>query len=214
MWAISNTRGAIFDAMMRRETYGTTGPRMTVRFFGGWDFSARDLIGDWVKAGYTRGVPMGGTLGAHPPRTGGTGAPSFIVSALKDPIGANLDRVQVVKGWADKAGAAHEQVFDVSWSNADTRQVSGGKLAPVGDTVDLAKASYANTIGTATLTTVWTDPNFDPAQRAFYYVRVIEIPTPNWAAYDALRYHLTLAPAIPLKQQERGYTSAIWYVPA
>ena len=213
VWATSNSRGAIFDALMRRETYGTTGPRMTVRFFGGWDFGANDLKGDWVKAGYARGVPMGGTLGAHSPSTGGTGAPSFIVSALKDPIGANLDRVQVVKGWVDKAGAAHEQVFDVSWSEMETRKVIAGKLVPVGDTVDLAKATYANTIGAPALTTVWTDPTFDPAQRAFYYLRVLEIPTPSWVAYDVLRFHLTLDPAIPLKQQERGYTSAIWYVP-
>ncbi|WP_374528601.1 DUF3604 domain-containing protein [Novosphingobium sp.] len=207
VWATSNTREAIFDAMMRREVYATTGPRMTVRFFGGWDFKADDLKGDWVKAGYTRGVPMGGELKAR------KGAPSFIVSALKDPIGANLDRVQVVKGWTDKDGKAHEKVFDVVWSNPETRKISGGKLAPVGDTVDVATASYQNTIGAPTLATVWTDPEFDASQRAFYYVRVLEIPTPNWVAYDAVRYKLTLPGDIPLKQQERAYTSAIWYTP-
>ncbi len=213
VWATSNSRAAIFDAMMRRETYGTTGPRMTVRFFGGWNFKGDDLKSDWVKAGYQRGVPMGGTLAPHPPSTPGSGSPSFIVSALKDPIGANLDRVQVVKGWVDKAGQAHEQVFDVLWSAMDQRQPVNGKVPAVGDTVDVAKATYANTIGAPDLTTVWTDPEFDPALRAYYYVRVLEIPTPSWVVYDMLRYQLQLDPAIPLKQQERGYTSAIWYNP-
>ncbi|MFM2301265.1 MAG: hypothetical protein RLZZ84_1001 [Pseudomonadota bacterium] len=208
VWATSNTRGAIFDALMRREVYGTTGPRMTVRFFGGWDFNAADLSGNWVKAGYKRGVPMGGNLAGK-----AKGAPSFIVSALKDPIGANLDRVQVVKGWVDKAGKSHEKVFDVVWSSMDKRKASGGKVPAVGDTVDLNTASYKNTIGAPTLATVWRDPEFDPALRAFYYVRVLEIPTPNWVAYDAVKYHLTLSKDILRKQQERAYTSAIWYTP-
>lgn len=209
VWATSNTRAAIFDAIMRREVYGTTGPRMTVRFFGGWDFAADALKGDWVKAGYQQGVPMGGSLTAHR-----GGAPSFIVSALKDPTGANLDRVQVVKGWVDKAGKAHEQVFDVVWSDMAARKAVGGKVPAVGDTVDLATASYRNTIGAPVLATVWRDPAFDPALRAFYYVRVLEIPTPNWVAYDAVRYKLKLGPEVTLKQQERAYTSAIWYTPA
>ncbi len=210
VWATSNTREAIFDAMMRKEVYATTGPRMTVRFFGGWDFKADDLKGDWVKAGYAQGVPMGGSL-----KTGGKGAPSFIVSALKDPVDGNLDRVQVIKGWVDKAGQVHEKVFDVVWSEMDgKRKLTGGKVPAVGDTVDVAAATYANTIGAPELTTVWSDPEFDPTVRAFYYVRVLQIPTPTWMAYDMVKYKLTLPAEIPLKHQERAYTSAIWYSPA
>ena len=207
VWATSNTREAIFDAMMRREVYATTGPRMVVRVFGGWDFKAEDLQGDFVKAGYARGVPMGGELKA------GSGKPSFLISALKDPQDANLDRVQVVKGWVDAAGKAHEKVFDVVWSDMDKRKPVGGKVPAVGDTVDVATATYQNTIGAPTLATVWTDPEFQPGQRAFYYVRVLQIPTPTWMAYDMVRYKLTLPPEIPLKHQERAYTSAIWYNP-
>lgn len=209
VWARANTRAAIFDAMERREVYASTGPRMTVRFFGGWDFKADDLKGNWVKAGYTRGVPMGGELSG-----GKNGAPSFIVSALKDPIGANLDRVQVVKGWIDRTGKSHEKVFDVIWSDPDKRRKVNGKVPAVGDTVDVATATYKNTIGAAMLATVWTDPEFDPGQRAFYYLRVMEIPTPRWSAYDAVRFKLKLPPEVEVKQQERAYTSAIWYNPA
>ncbi|MBN8483481.1 MAG: DUF3604 domain-containing protein [Sphingomonadales bacterium] len=208
VWATSNTREAIFDAMMRREVYATTGPRMVVRVFGGWDFKEADLQGDFVKAGYARGVPMGGEL-----KPGGTGKPSFLISALKDPEDANLDRVQVVKGWVDAAGKAHEKVFDVVWSDMDKRQPVNGKVPAVGDTVDVATATYQNTIGAPTLATVWTDPEFQPGQRAFYYVRVLQIPTPTWMAYDMVKYKLTLPPEIPLKHQERAYTSAIWYNP-
>ena len=209
VWAKANTRAAIFDALERREVYASTGPRMTVRFFGGWDFKADDLKGNWVQAGYKRGVPMGGELSGGKP-----GAPSFIVSALKDPIGANLDRVQVVKGWVDKAGKAREKVFNVVWSDPAKRKLTGGKLPAVGDTVDLATATYKNSIGAANLATVWTDPEFDPAVRAFYYLRVLEIPTPRWTAYDAVRFKLKLPPEVQVKQQERAYTSAIWYNPA
>ena len=213
VWATSNSRAAIFDAMLRREVYGTTGPRITVRFFGGWTFKPDDLKSDWVKAGYARGVPMGGTLAPHPPSTPGSGAPSFIVSALKDPLDGNLDRLQVIKGWTDKAGQAHEKVFDVVWSAMDQRRPVGGKVPAVGDTVDIAKATFTNTIGAPDLSAVWTDPEFDPSVRAFYYVRVLMIPTPSWIDYDMVKFNLTLEPKLPLKQQERGYTSAIWYNP-
>ncbi len=207
VWAKANTRGALFDAMMRKETYATTGPRMTVRFFGGWNYGADALKGNWVKAAYAGGVPMGGDL------TGAKGAPKFIVSATKDPIGANLDRVQIVKGWTDAQGQSHEKVFNVVWSSPETRKLVGGNLPPVGDTVDAATASYKNTIGAAQLSTVWTDPEFNPAQRAFYYARVIEIPTPRWVLFDVLRYKAKLLPGTKIKDQERAYTSPIWYNP-
>lgn len=207
VWATANTRAAIFDAMMRREVYATTGPRMQVRVFGGWDFTDKDWAGDWVKAGYARGVPMGADLKA------GTGRPSFLISALKDPEGANLDRVQVVKGWIDATGKLNEKVFDVSWSSPEKRKLVGGKLTPVGDTVDIKKATYTNSIGAPELRTVWSDPEFNPGQRAFYYVRVLEIPTPRWVLFDMIRYGAKLLPEMELKSQERAYTSPIWYNP-
>ncbi|MEY4952963.1 MAG: hypothetical protein RL299_1387, partial [Pseudomonadota bacterium] len=207
VWARANTRAAIFDAMMRREVYATTGPRMTLRVFGGWNFAADVLGGDWVKTGYDQGVPMGGVLPA------GSGAPSFIVSALKDPIGANLDRVQVVKGWYGSDGKLYEKVFDVVWSDPAKRQPVGGKLPAVGNTVDLTKASYANTIGAPDLSTVWRDREFDPKLRAFYYVRVLEIPTPRWIVFDALRFGTKITPEMQPIVQERAYSSPIWYEP-
>jgi Protein of unknown function (DUF3604) len=214
VWAVANTRGAIFDAIMRREVYATTGPRMQVRLFGGWDFNASDLKNDWVKAGYARGVPMGGDLKAGPLKSGPKSTPSFIVSALKDPVGANLDRVQIVKGWVDKAGKLQEQVFDVIWSDPANRiKGANGKVPAVGDTVDIATATYKNSIGAPELQSVWTDPSFDPSVRAFYYVRVLEIPTPRWVVYDALRYGAKLGPEVRLKDQERAYSSPIWYNP-
>lgn len=210
VWATANSRSAIFDAMVRREVYATTGPRMTLRFFGGWDFASVDLTGDWVAAGYQRGVPMGGELRGK----GAPAAPRFIISALKDPVGANLDRAQVIKGWVDASGTLREKVFDVSWSSPATRRPGAdGKLPAVGNTVDLAKARYRNSIGAAQLQTVWTDPEFDPAQRAFYYVRVLEIPTPRWVVYDAVRYGAKLPADAELVAQERAYSSPIWYVP-
>ncbi len=207
VWAKANTRSAIFDAMMRKETYATTGPRMSVRFFGGWGFGVDILKGDWVKAGYAAGVPMGGDL------TNGKGAPRFIVSATKDPIGANLDRVQIVKGWVDASGKLHEKIFNVVWSSPDSRTLAGEKLTPVGDTVNIATASYTNTIGAPQLSTVWTDPEFNANQKAFYYARVLEIPTPRWVLFDVLRYKAKLLPGTRVKDQERAYTSPIWYTP-
>ena len=211
VWASSNTREAIFDAMERRETYATTGPRMRVRFFGGWDFTPQDLKSrELGQIGYTKGVPMGADLTG--PSTGGK-APSFLVYALRDPVGANLDRVQVIKGWLDDKGEAQERVYDVAWSG-ERKPGKNGKLPPVGDTVDLSIPSWTNTIGAPDLGAVWTDPDFDPALKAFYYVRVIEIPTPRWTAYDQAKFKLDLPPEIPLKVQERAYTSPIWYEPA
>ncbi|MGQ7829913.1 DUF3604 domain-containing protein [Altererythrobacter sp. Z27] len=209
-WSRGNTRAEIFDAFKRREVYATTGPRMVVRVFGGFDFSDGDWAGDWVRAGYARGVPMGGEL------VGRNKAPSFLISALKDPDGANLDRVQVVKGWVDASGQTHEQVYDVVWSDMDKRAKKGGKVPAVGDTVDRAKATYSNSIGTAELRSVWTDPDYRPGQRAFYYVRVLEIPTPRWTLFDAVRFGIKLPPEAMADAvaQERAYTSPIWLKPA
>ncbi len=209
-WARGNTRAEIFDAFARREVYATTGPRMSVRVFGGFDFSEDDWDEDWVRAGYTRGVPMGGVL------TDKGATPSFMISALKDPDGANLDRVQVVKGWLDSSGELQEQVFDVVWSDMDSRALSGGKVPAVGDTVDRSTATYTNDIGAAELRIVWSDPDYDEGQRAFYYVRVIEIPTPRWTLFDAVRFGITLSEEAMADAvaQERAYTSPIWLRPA
>ncbi|MVZ98368.1 DUF3604 domain-containing protein [Sphingorhabdus sp. IMCC26285] len=209
VWATANSRAAIFDAMMRKEIYATTGPRMTVRFFGGWDFKPEDFAGNWVTAGYNRGVPMGADLKP------GQGAPSFLISALKDPMGANLDRVQMVKGWVDETGQMREKIFDVVWGDSDSRpRNANGKVPAVGDTVDIARASYTNSIGDPELQTVWRDPEFNAKQKAFYYLRVLEIPTPRWVLFDAIRYGAKLLPGTELKSQERAYTSPIWYNPA
>jgi hypothetical protein len=210
VWAETNTRGAIFDAMKRRETYATTGPRLRVRFFGGWDFAAKDALRrNLALVGYTKGVPMGSDL---KPAPDGASAPSFLVYALRDPMGANLDRIQIIKGWLDADGNTQEKVYDVAWS--DNRQPDGnGKLPPVGDTVDLSIPSWTNTIGASELGTVWTDPDFDPGLKAFYYARVIEIPTPRWTAYDRVKFDLDLPNDILLKTQDRAYTSPIWYSP-
>jgi hypothetical protein len=197
--------------MERREAYGTTGPRMIVRFFGGFDFAEGDASApDLAVAGYAKGVPMGGDLSRAPAGK----APTFLVAALKDPIGANLDRIQIVKGWLDAGGALHEQVYDVVWGDAERRKRGAdGKLPPVGDTVDVANATWTNTIGDAELAAVWKDPKFDAKQRAFYYARVLEIPTPRWTAYDAKRFGTKPLPGTTLKLQERAYTSPIWYTP-
>lgn len=208
VWATDNTRGAIFDALSRREVYASTGPRITLRFFGGWDFDEHATLDpDYVRRGYERGVPMGAELPSTPQDQE---APVFMVAALKDPHGANLDRVQIVKGWLDADGNTREQVYNVSWS--DGRQRTGdGTLAPVGSSVD--GAGYSNRIGAPQLTTTWRDPDFDPRQQAFYYVRVLEIPTPHWSVYDAKRFGFELKPEYPREQQERAYSSPIWYTP-
>lgn len=209
VWAKDNTRASLFDAMDRKEVYGTTGPRITVRFFGGYDFAQSDLRTREVSAvGYLKGVPMGADLTAAPEGK----SPTFLVAALRDPIGANLDRVQIVKGWLDADGTTHEKVYDVAWSD-DREPNSDGKIPAVGSTVDPATATWTNTIGAAELISVWQDPDFDAAQRAFYYARVLEIPTPPWYLYDAVRLGSDVPDAAPQEQQERAYTSPIWYTP-
>jgi hypothetical protein len=211
VWATENTREAIFDAMQRRETYATTGPRMFVRFFGGWDFEPNDAHNRLPAAiGYSKGVPMGGDLSAAPAGK----VPTFLVAALKDPIGANLDRIQIIKGWLDARGDVQEKIYDVVWGDADNRKFGAdGKLPSVGSTVDAENATWTNTIGNPELITVWKDPDFDAKQRAFYYARVLEIPTPRWTAYDAKRFGFKPLPGTTMTLQERAYTSPIWYTP-
>ncbi len=209
VWAQENTREAIFDAFKRRETYATTGPRIGLRFFGGWTFTDDDLrTRSPAETGYGKGVPMGGDLR---PREG-DGAPTFLVLALRDPIGANLDRMQIVKGWMEADGALQEKVYDIAWSGE--REPDGdGNLPEVGSTVDLETASWTNTIGASELATVWTDPDFEPGERAFYYVRALEIPTPRWVVYDKIRFGIDLPEEAQLIHQERAYSSPIWYTP-
>lgn len=210
VWARENTREAIWDAMARKEVFATTGTRMMVRVFAGFDFAAADLQrSDFARNGYDKGVPMGGDLKAAPAGK----APVFLIRALRDPDGANLDRVQVVKGWVDAQGKTHEKVYDVAWSG-NRKPGKNGKLPAVGNTVDVKNAMYTNAIGAATLETSWKDPAFDPKQRAFYYVRVIEIPTPRWTTYDAKFFGVTLPKDVPASIQERAYTSPIWYTPS
>jgi hypothetical protein len=210
VWAADNTREAIFDAMERKEVYATTGSRPFVRLFGSWDFTMDDLNSRQPAfRGYEKGVPMGGDLRKRV----GDAAPTFMVYALRDPIGANLDRIQIVKGWLDKDGKTHERVYDVAVSGGRKIGRDGGCKTPVGNTVNVAAANWTNTIGAAELGTVWTDPDFDPAQRAFYYARVIEIPTPRWIVYDALRFGVKIPVDAKTIHQERAYTSPIWYTP-
>ena len=209
IWATENTRAALFDAMERKETYATTGSRMIVRFFGGWGFEADDLRNRQPAfIGYQKGVPMGGDLSAAESGQ----APSFMVVALRDPIGANLDRIQIVKGWMDDDGDLQEKVYDVAWSD-DRQKGSDGKLPAVGNTVDIEAATWTNTIGASELSTVWTDPDFDADESAFYYVRVLEIPTPRWVLYDKVRLGAKVPDHVELVHQERAYTSPIWYTP-
>jgi hypothetical protein len=211
VWALENTREAIWDAMKRRETYATTGTRLWLRFFGGYEFAASDLDARAPAIpGYAKGVPMGGDLRKAPAGK----APTFMVAALKDPYGGNLDRIQIVKGWVDSSGKTHEKIFDVAWSQPNKRKPGAdGRLPDVGSTVDVANATWTNTIGAPELGAVWTDPEFNPAQRAFYYARVIEIPTPRWTAYDAAYFKVKMAPEVPMVTQERAWSSPIWYTP-
>ncbi len=209
VWARENTRASIFDAIKRKEVYASTGTRILVRVFAGWDFEIDEVERpDFADQGYARGVPMGGDLTAAPAGA----SPTFMLRALRDADGANLDRAQIVKGWLDNEGETHEKVYDVALS--DRRKVGAdGKASPVGNTVDVANATYTNTIGDPLLTAHWVDPDFDPNERAFYYVRVIEIPTPRWTAYDAKRFGVKMPDDVPMIVQDRAYTSPIWYTP-
>ncbi len=210
VWAEENTRAAIFAAIKRREVYAVTGPRIRLRFFGGWEFEPHHAeANDLAELGYRHGVPMGGDLASAPKDS----APSFLIQAVRDPDGAALDRVQVIKGWVDRDGKAREHVYDVAWSG-DRTIAANGRLPTVGNTVDLSMATYTNDIGAAELVRVWRDPDFDPAERAFYYARVLQIPTPRYSLYDALALGIDPAETgYPLTIQERAYSSPIWYTP-
>jgi len=209
VWAHENTREAIWDAMARKEVYATTGTRLLVRVFAGYEFVAEDLSrSDFAAHGYANGVPMGGDLAtAEPDQT-----PGFLIRALRDLDGANLDRIQVVKGWLDSAGMLHEQIYDVAWSG-DRKPNAEGKVPAVGNTVDVDNATYRNSIGAAMLQAFWQDPDFDPEERAFYYVRVLEIPTPRWTTFDAKFFGVDLPSDVPASIQERAYTTPVWYSP-
>jgi len=209
VWATENTRDALVDAFKRKEVYSTTGPRITLRFFGGFDFTSEDATGDIASAGYTKGVPMGSNLVAD-----GDKPPTLLAGVAKDPNGANLDRLQVVKGWVDSDGQAHEQIYDIAVSGE--RQISddGRAREPVGNTVDLETGEYTNTIGATQLTAAWTDPNFDPSQAAFYYIRALEIPTPRYSLLDAIELGIDWEDTgHPPTIQERVYSSPIWFNP-
>jgi hypothetical protein len=195
--------------MARKVVYATTGTRLVVRVFGGFDFTAQDLDrSDFAEQGYKRGVPMGGDLKSAPAGK----APTFLVRAMRDADGANLDRIQIVKGWLDASGKTQERVYDAAWSG-DRKPGANGKLPPVGNTVNVQDASYRNSIGAPYLTAYWRDPAFDPKLRAFYYVRVLEIPTPRWTTYDAKIFGVKLPTDVPASIQDRAYTSPIWYTP-
>ena len=210
VWARENTRTDIFDAFQRKEVFATTGTRMRVRVFGGWDFTADDMAtADYASIGYRNGVPMGGELRNAPKGR----APSFLVRALRDPDGANLDRIQIIKGWIDAGGKTYERVYDLAVSGDRTIGKDGRAREPVGNTVDIKTATFTNAIGAAALQAHWVDPDFDPTQGAFYYVRVLEIPTPRWTTYDHAFYGVPLPTVVPPTQQERAYTSPIWYDP-
>lgn len=211
VWARENSREGLFNAMQKKETYATTGTRILVRFFGGWDYEQNDVFRpDVVSIGYRKGVPMGGDLAEKP---ADKTAPIFMVGALKDTWSGNLDRIQIIKGWIDSKGERQERVYDVAVSDNRVIDADGRCKTPVGDTVNVADASYLNSIGDAELRAVWTDPDFNPEHRAFYYARVMEIPTPTWQAYDSKRFGVKMPDTIQMKGQERAYTSPIWYTP-
>ena len=210
VWARENTREALFEAMKRKEVYATTGTRIRVRVFGGWNFEPDDVVRpDFIAQGYRRGVPMGGDLISPPDSK----SPSFMIRALRDPDGANLDRIQIIKGWLDKDGALQERIYDVAVSDGREIGDDGRATAEVGNTVDVANATYTNTIGDALMAAHWTDPDFDASEHAFYYVRVLEIPTPRWTTYDAAFFGIDLPDNVPATIQDRAYTSPIWYTP-
>ncbi len=210
VWARENTREAIFDAIERKEVYATTGSRMRVRLFGGWNFSSDHISRpDFVAQGYQNGVPMGGELSTAPDGK----APGFLVRALRDPDGANLDRVQIIKGWLDGKGEPQERIYDIAVSNGRKIGTDGRAREAVTNTVDVENATYTNTVGAAVLGAYWQDPEFDPEQAAFYYVRVIEIPTPRWTTIDAAFYGIERPGNVPATIQDRAYTSPIWYTP-
>jgi len=209
VWAEENTRASIFEAMQRKETFAVSGPHIQVRFFGGWSYTADMLAGaDWAKTGYEKGVPMGGDL---PPTQ--AKAPTFLVWAVKDPTSGNLDRIQVVKGWT-KSGQSFEKVFDVVWAGDRKPDKWTGVVPPIGSTVDLEKATYTNTIGSVELKTVWTDPEFDPSLHAFYYARVLEIPTPRWTTIQAAKLGIAPTDVVAATLQERAWSSPIGYTPS
>jgi hypothetical protein len=211
VWAEENTRASLFDAMLRKETYGTSGTLIRLRFFGGWDY-ASDLVNgkDFIKKAYESGVPMGGDLASKPQTVK---APTFVVLALKDPESGNLDRIQIIKGFINKWGRADEKIYDVALSDGRKTDPLTGKVPPVGNSVDVKTATYKNNIGDSQLSAVWTDPDFDPKQRALYYVRVLEIPTPRWSTYDAAKLGVDPPKDISITIQERAWSSPIWYTP-
>ena len=214
VWATENTREGIWNGMMSKETYGTTGTLIRLRFFGGWAYP-KNLVKDekFVEKAYKAGVPMGQDLHKKPDSAK---APTFAVWALKDPESGNLDRIQIIKGWSDpRNGMPREKIYNVAWSDTDKRKPDSktGKLPPVGNTVDIKKATYTNDIGDSQLSVVWTDPDFDPKMKAVYYVRVLEIPTPRWSTYDAAKLGVEPPKGVPATIQERAYSSPIWYTP-
>jgi hypothetical protein len=213
VWAEENTRASLWDAMYRKETFGVSGPHIKVRFFGGWGYG-KDILnaGDWVKQSYAGGVPMGADLPAMPSGAKGT-APSFVVWAVKDPTSANLDRIQVIKGWT-KNGQSFEKIYDVAWAGDRRPDRWSGRVPAIQSTVDLEKATYTNSVGSVELKTVWRDPEFDASLHAFYYARVLEIPTPRWTLIQAVKSGLQPPDVVPLTGQERAWSSPIWYAPS